>query len=206
MSLQVRFALKRGDFALSIDHEFSADGITGVFGRSGCGKTTLLRVIAGFEPEIKAVVKFGNVVWQDENTFIPPHERNIAYVFQQAALFEHLSVQENIQYAYKRTPEDKRRIELNQVIEWFGIEHVLTRSTRTLSGGEKQRVALARALAMSPDWVLMDEPLSALDDESKQAIMDICVDLMDKKFLTGLYVSHTDSELNQLTDKRIVIG
>ncbi len=205
MSIEVKFELKRRNFSLEVHTTFSESGITALFGPSGSGKTTLLRCIAGLEPSVMGRLRVGETVWQDETKriFVPPHQRPIGYVFQGAALFPHLSVRGNLEFAFKRVRE--QRISFDQAVALTGIGHLLERRTNNLSGGERQRVALARALLTSPELLLMDEPLAALDRESKAQLMPYIEQLHETLSIPILYVSHSIEEVAHLADQMVLL-
>lgn len=191
-------------FSLDLDLELPSRGVTALFGHSGSGKTTALRCIAGLH-RAEGHVRIGDLVWQDTNTFIPVHQRPLAYVFQEASLFNHMSVQQNIEYGYRRIAETERRIEIKQAIEWLGISELLSRTPDRLSGGERQRVAIARALLTSPRILLMDEPLSALDHASKREILPYLEELHDALEIPVLYVTHSPDEVAHLADHLVLM-
>ncbi|PXX93412.1 molybdenum ABC transporter ATP-binding protein [Marinobacter vulgaris] len=186
-------------FQLDVALELPGDGVTALFGHSGCGKTTLLRCIAGLQPCTGRLSVNGNV-WQDDDTSLPVHKRPLAYVFQETSLFPHLSVNGNLNYGYRRTPMAQRRIHPSQVIDWLGLSHFMDRRPERLSGGERQRVAIARALLTSPRLLLMDEPLSALDQTSKREILPYLENLRDTLDIPIIYVSHSAAEVARLAD------
>ena len=205
MTIEVRFQIHRGDFVLDVDLTIPARGVTAVFGPSGCGKTTLLRAIAGLEQCRGGFLQVGEMLWQDGNRFIPPHKRPLGYVFQEASLFEHLTVQGNLEYGVKRIPEAERKVSMGKAIELLGIGHLLERRPDRLSGGERQRVAIARALAVSPGILLMDEPLAALDLARKQEIMPYLESLHDELDIPIIYVSHSSDEVARLADHLVLL-
>jgi molybdate transport system ATP-binding protein len=190
-------------FALDVDLRLPGRGVTALFGPSGSGKTTLLRCIAGLERPHGGLVRFKDQIWQDERQnqriWLPPHRRPLGYVFQEASLFPHLSVLDNLRYGLKRNP-DARPEGLEQAIERLGIGHLLTRRPDTLSGGERQRVGIARALAVGPQVLLMDEPLAALDLKRKREILPYLERLRDELDIPLLYVSHAPDEVARLAD------
>lgn len=203
--LQMRFRSRRGDFHLAVDLSLPATGITGVIGPSGCGKTSLLRAIAGLDRLPGGELSLGPQLWQSERHFVPPHQRRLGYVFQEASLFEHLSVRGNLEYGWRRTPERERRLHPETLIDWLNLGPLLSRPVSALSGGERQRVAIGRALAASPDLLLMDEPLSALDPASKQAILPYLERLHESLSIPVLYVSHAPEEVARLADHLVVM-
>ncbi len=203
-TLTARFKLSRPEFGLDVDLVLPGQGVTALFGHSGSGKTTLLRCIAGLE-RAEGVLQLGDAVWQDERTFVPVHKRPLAYVFQEASLFDHLSVRQNLQYGQKRVAQQERKVSLEQAIELLGIGHLLERMPARLSGGEKQRVSIARALAVSPQLLLMDEPLSALDFARKQEILPYLERLHDELDIPLIYVSHAPDEVARLADHLVAM-
>jgi molybdate transport system ATP-binding protein len=194
--------LARRDFRLDVAFEGDA-GVTALFGPSGCGKTTVIRILAGLErPESGRIVLGDTVLLDTERRVrLPPHRRRIGLVFQEGQLFPHLSVAGNLAYGRYFTPAAKRRVERDAVIEVLGIGHLLDRRPSNLSGGEKQRVAIGRALLTSPDLLLMDEPLAALDDDRKLEILPFIERLRDEFGIPIVYVSHAVEEVARLAQK-----
>ncbi len=204
-SIQAKFKLHRGDFLLDAEFSIPAKGVTALFGSSGCGKTTLLRAIAGLETAQSGFLKVGEMIWQETGYSMPPHQRPIGYVFQEASLFEHMNVQQNLEYGLKRLPEKERKVSLHDAIELLGIGNLLRRKPHSLSGGEKQRVAIARALAVSPQLLLMDEPLAALDQNRKMEVLPYIQSLHKELDIPVIYVSHSLEEVAQLADHLILM-
>ena len=184
-----------------------ARGVSALFGPSGCGKTTLLRCLAGLERAPGGRVVVDGEVWQDEaaGVFVPTHRRAIGVVFQEASLFDHLSVRANVEFGWKRLAPSERRVSLDEAVAWTGIESMLQRSTAGLSGGERQRVAIARALAVSPRLLLMDEPLAALDAARKAEILPAIERLNALSGITIVYVSHAIAEVARLADHVVLM-
>lgn len=206
-SIEARFQLPFPGFALEVDLQLPGVGVTALFGHSGSGKTTLLRCIAGLERAPQGYLQVGGVLWQDsaQGFFLPTHRRPLGYVFQEASLFPHLSVRRNLEYGQKRVPAADRRIALEQALDLLGIGHLLERMPDRLSGGERQRVAIARALALSPQVLLMDEPLAALDLQRKQEILPFLIRLHNELAMPILYVTHSPEEVIQLADHLVVL-
>jgi molybdate transport system ATP-binding protein len=201
--IQARFQLDWPSFQLDVDLDLPSHGITAFFGSSGSGKTTLLRCIAGLERAAGQLIVNGEV-WQDERRFLATHKRALGYVFQEASLFAHLSVLGNLRYGLKRIPA-KQQVNLEQAIELLGIGHLLERKPERLSGGERSRVGIARALALSPDILLMDEPLAALDVQRKQEILPYLERLHEALRIPVLYISHSPDEVARLADHLVVM-
>ena len=200
--ITARFRAHLGKFAL--DAEFSAPGkgVTALFGHSGSGKTTLLRCIAGLEQGNAGFLQVNGDVWRDDSKgiMLPVHCRPLGYVFQEASLFPHLSVKRNLEYGFKRISPKDRQVSFSDAVELVGISSLLDRSPGRLSGGERQRVAIARALLTSPRLLLMDEPLSALDEQSKRDILPYLERLHTELSVPVIYVSHSLKEVTRLAD------
>ena len=206
--ISVRYSGVLGSFKLDVDFETPMRGITALFGPSGCGKTTILRCVAGLN-RLPGRLVVGGEVWQDDASgkSLEPHERPVGYVFQEASLFAHLSVRENLRYGYRRALKKgaAKRFRLDEVVELLGIGHLLDRATGELSGGERQRVALGRAFLTQPRLFLMDEPLSALDRMTKEEILPYFEALRASTSVPTLYVSHDISEIERLADHMVLL-
>jgi molybdate transport system ATP-binding protein len=207
MSISARFELALGDFRLDAAFEAPGRGVTALFGPSGSGKTTLLRCLAGLERASSGYLEVNGEIWQDDSRDIclPTHRRPLGYVFQEASLFPHLDVRRNLEYGWKRIPAVQRRVGFEQAVELTGIGHLLERNPARLSGGERQRAAIARALLVSPDLLLMDEPLAALDMASKRDILPYLERLHDELSIPVLYVSHSPDEVARLADYMVLV-
>jgi molybdate transport system ATP-binding protein len=202
MTLQIEVRLRYGKgFELRVDNEFSLQGVTALFGRSGCGKTTLLRIIAGLERVQGATVRFGDCYWQQGSDFVPLLKRRIGLVFQEHSLLPHLSVRSNLLYGYTRTPEALRRLHPPDVTGMLGINDLLERRIDQLSGGQRQRVSLGRALLISPQLLLLDEPLAALDTQTKREIMPFLSRMAAQSGVPIIMVSHAPDEVQRLADR-----
>ena len=187
---------------MDVDIQLPPQGVTVLFGASGSGKTSCLRVLAGLEPHATGHIRIAGDVWQDsaKGIFVPTHLRAVGYVFQEASLLSHLNVERNLKYGFQRTPPAQRRHGWDQGLELLGIAHLLQRMPHTLSGGERQRVAIARALAASPRVLLMDEPLAALDAQRKAEVLPWLEQLHTEVDLPVVYVTHAPDELTRLAD------
>ncbi len=205
-SITARFAVRYATgFALDVDLELPARGITGIFGHSGCGKTTLLRCIAGLQTPDRGNLNVGSEIWQDETVFLPPHKRAVGYVFQEHSLFPHLNARKNLEYALKRAWPSAQPARFDQIVALLDIESILERYPRQLSGGESQRVAIARALLINPKLLLMDEPLSSLDLPRKQEILPYLERLRENLAIPVLYISHAADEVARLADHLVIV-
>ncbi len=203
--INARFMLQLNDFTLDASFNVPATGVTALFGPSGSGKTTLLRCIAGLE-HAAGSLHVNGATWQNDTIFMPTHKRPLGYVFQEASLFPHLSVRANLEYGYKRIRPAERKVPLEQVVEWLGLNRIVERvDPAQLSGGERQRVAIGRALLTSPRILLMDEPLSALDTASRHEILPYLERLHRELNIPVLYVSHALDEVARLADHLVLL-
>ncbi len=202
-AIALRFSLDFPDFSMRVDTEIPAAGVTALLGESGSGKSSLLQVLAGTLRPSEARIKFGQSIWQDDGRgiFVPPHLREIGFVYQEVLLFPHLNVRQNIEFGLARTqtppPIEKRE----HWIELLGIGHLLKRGTRNLSGGEAQRVGIARALFRNPKLLLMDEPLSSLDERRKNELLPMLETLHREMEIPIIYVSHSILEVRRLAQR-----
>ena len=184
--LEVDVNIKRGDFLA-------------ITGESGSGKTTFLRILAGLE-RAEGEIVVGNEIWQTKNKFLPPQKREIGFVFQDYALFNHLNVIENLLYVKKDLGFAKKLLKL------AGIESLANRKPSTLSGGQKQRVAIARALMRKPKLLLLDEPFSALDEKRRGTLQDILFNFHKEFNLTTIMVTHSKEEIYKLSNKILILN
>lgn len=207
MSISVRIRHDFGGFELAADFAIEKPGITALFGPSGSGKTSIVNVIAGLlRPQHGTIVIGGETVLDTQSgTFVPPQLRRIGYVFQDARLFPHMSVERNLRFGWRRAPIPAEESEFAHIVSLLGLETLLARRPSKLSGGEKNRVALGRALLSSPRVLLLDEPLAALDAARKAEILPYLERLRDEAKLPMLYVSHSLDEVAQLADSVIVM-
>ena len=192
-------------FALDVDLALPGKGITAVFGESGSGKTTLLRCMAGLEPGVVGTLNVSGEVWQDGGRFVPTHERQLGYVFQESSLLPHLTAQENLHYGMRRSKNGKMAAQYEHIVSLMGIERLLSRLPHRLSGGERQRVAIARALLIGPRLLLMDEPLASLDTARRQEILPYLEKLQEEFDIPIVYVTHSVDEVARLADHLVVL-
>ncbi len=205
MSIQARFTVNHPGFSLDVALDLPGRGVSALFGPSGCGKTTVLRCMAGLHRAHQGRLSVNGHTWQDEGRFLAPHQRPVGYVFQDASLFGHMSVQQNLGYGQSRVPQAQRRVGFEHVVALLGLGHLLARMPAGLSGGERQRVAIARALLTSPRLLLMDEPLAALDQARKHDILPYLERLHDELDMPVVYVSHAPDEVARLADHLVVL-
>jgi molybdate transport system ATP-binding protein len=195
--ITARFTGTLGAFGLNAALDIPATGITGLFGPSGSGKTTLLRCLAGLTRLSGATLSVGGEIWQSETVFLPPYQRALGYVFQDARLFPHLTVRGNLRFGLKRA-KGPPAIAEDDVIDFLGLTPLLNRAPTALSGGERQRVAIGRALLTQPRLLLLDEPLSALDHETAAEILPRLRALSARFGVPALFVSHQLDELERV--------
>ncbi|RDJ21256.1 molybdenum ABC transporter ATP-binding protein [Bosea caraganae] len=205
--LDIAVEHKLGSFTL--DASFTSDGrLTALFGRSGSGKTSLVNVIGGLiRPQVGHVIVDGQVLVDTRRgIFVPKHRRRIGYVFQEARLFPHLTVRQNLLFGRWFTPKaETDGKDLPAVLDLLGIGHLLDRRPTGLSGGEKQRVAIGRALLARPRLLLMDEPLASLDEARKAEILPYIERLRDEMAIPIVYVSHSAAEVARLATTLAIV-
>jgi molybdate transport system ATP-binding protein len=204
--LKVDIAKQLGEFTL--EASFTSEGrVTGLFGASGAGKTSLINIIAGLLKPDRGVVTLDGEVLDDTaaHVHIPPYRRRIGYVFQDARLFPHLNVRENLDYGRRMNGLAEDPAQHRRVVDLLDIGALLDRRPGKLSGGERQRVAFGRALLSKPRLLLLDEPLGALDEGRKLEILPYLVRLRDEAGIPMVYVSHDAAELRQLATQIVML-
>lgn len=204
-SINVRLAGRLGAFTLDVAFQAPMHGVTALFGPSGCGKTSILRSIAGLH-RIPGEIAVAGEIWQNARQFRPPHKRAIGYIFQEASLFQHLSVRQNLSYGERRAQHSPQQIRFDDVVELLGLARLLDRHPMHLSGGERQRVAIGRALLSQPRLLLMDEPLSALDRMARDEILPYFESLHANLSLPIILVSHDIAEVERLADQLVALN
>ena len=204
--IELSLKLLRGGeagFDLSVDLTLPSAGTTVIFGPSGGGKTTILRAIAGLEPDVKGHIRIKQQTWQAPGVFVPAHQRRVGFVFQHSALLPHLSVEQNLRYGWQRV--GGTAAEYAQCVEQLDLAPLLQRAIGQLSGGERQRVALGRALLTRPDILLLDEPLAALDAARRSEILGVLERLKQNTTIPFLYVTHAVDEMSRLADYLVLM-
>jgi molybdate transport system ATP-binding protein len=195
-----------GEFRLAVS--FTSNGlVTGLFGNSGAGKTSIINMIAGLIRPDRGRISLDGEILDDtaSGLHVPPHRRRIGYVFQDARLFPHLSVRQNLDYGRRMNGFEPDAAAETRTIDLLDIGHLLDRRPAQLSGGERQRVALGRALLAKPKLLLLDEPLGALDDERKAEILPYFVRLRDEASVPMVLVSHDANEVRQLATNVVIL-
>ena len=192
-------------FRLQVNCELPDTGVTAIYGPSGSGKSTLLDCVAGLRrPASGGLVRFRSEKWMTGDTFVPPWQRRVGYVFQNARLFPHLKVQQNLDYAFSRRAHTDGP-GMQQVTRWLELEDLLQRSPAGLSAGQQQRVAIGRALLSAPQLLLLDEPLANLDHDASQQCLLYLQRLTQELKLPILFVSHDIEEVSQLADYLVLL-
>jgi molybdate transport system ATP-binding protein len=207
--MEIRMVVEKsfGKFALAADFTISGKQI-GIFGESGSGKSTLVGLLAGIHhPDRGEVFLDGECLFSSiKRINVPAEQRRIAMVFQHPNLFPHLSVRSNLLYGFKRCAENNRSIGLESLVGVLKLENLLQRGVNNLSGGEKQRVSLGRAILANPRLLLMDEPLSALDDTLKLQIIPYLKIVSEQFRIPYLFISHSLVEMRLMTDQVLVVA
>ncbi|HEE6027603.1 ATP-binding cassette domain-containing protein [Acinetobacter baumannii] len=201
MLIDCRFELHMGQF--HIEPSFQSDAsVIGLFGASGSGKTSILHAIAGLNTPRSGIIKIQGQTWfdSDQKINVSTQKRHVGLVFQDAQLFPHKTVKQNLLFGFKHFSQQERHFEADYIIELLKLGHLLQRMPIKLSGGEKQRVALGRALLYSPKLLLLDEPLSALDANHKAEIIPFFQKVKEEIKIPMIYVSHDIQEIKQLTE------
>ena len=203
--MRVNLQLRQGTCCIDVAFQSDENGITALFGPSGAGKSSIINMVAGLQkPDSGTVFIRGRCLFDStQGINLPPEKRNVGYVFQEGFLFPHLSVGGNLLYGRHRNQAGDTGIDFDHVVNLLGIQHLLTRKPRTLSGGEKQRAAFGRAVLSNPDILLMDEPLASLDDARKAEMLPFIGGLSVRFNIPILYVSHSLEEILTLTNNII---
>jgi len=193
-----------GELPLDVSFTIEKGQFLAIYGNSGAGKTTLLRILAGLTQAEKTHIEVGAEIWDDSSKKIhlPIQNRSIGFVFQDFALFPNLTVKENLEFALQKGDDSKI---ISELIELMELQSLQNSKPQNLSGGQKQRVALARAIVRKPKILLLDEPLSALDDDMRFKLQDYILKIHQKYQLTTLMITHSIPEIFKLSDKVIIL-
>jgi molybdate transport system ATP-binding protein len=193
------------DFTLQLQTQTPLRGVTALFGSSGSGKTSLLRLLTGLEPAATGSITVGGTIWQQTNFKLPPEQRAIGMVSQHDSLLPHLSVLQNLLYGYNRTAPALRQMSVAVIVELLSLPPLLQRMPQQLSGGQKQRVALGRALLRQPKLLLLDEPFSALDQTGRQELLPYLQRVLQTLAIPVILVSHQLEDVAQLADQLLLL-
>ncbi len=202
-AIEAQLTLNRDGFQLEAQLTIAAAGITALFGPSGAGKTTLLRALAGLE-HASGTLRVDGEIWQENDTFLPPHKRAVGYVFQESSLFDHLPVQANLEYGFKRAAGSSP-LTFDAAVELLSLATLLNKYPAELSGGERKRTAIARALLRNPRVMLLDEPLASLDIHHQREVLPFLERLHKETAMPMLYVSHSPDEIARIADHLILM-
>ena len=197
--LKCDFQYQYADFILNVELEMQQQ-LLGIIGASGSGKSTLLKNIVGLLQPQEGSIQFNNRILLDttRQIHVPMHQRKIALIFQNALLFPHMNVQQNLRYAEKWVVKSERKFQFDEIVDLLELKPLIQRKAHQLSGGEAQRVSIGRALLSSPNLLLLDEPLTGLDSKLKQQILPFLKRMKQELNLPMIYVTHHMQELEYL--------
>ena len=197
--LKCDFQYQHADFILNVELEVQQQ-LLGIVGASGSGKSTLLKSIVGLIQPQQGWIQFNNRILLDtqRQIHVPMHQRKIALIFQNALLFPHMNVQQNLRYAEKWVVKSERKFQFDEIVDLLELKPLIQRKAHQLSGGEAQRVSIGRALLSSPNLLLLDEPLTGLDSKLKQQILPFLKRMKQELNLPMIYVTHHMQELEYL--------
>jgi molybdate transport system ATP-binding protein len=205
VQLHVDVTKKLGAFELRADFAVSHDKV-GIFGPSGSGKSTLVSMIAGLQDPDNGTIQLDGRTLFDRTTNLPPEHRHIGIVFQQAQLFPHLTVRGNLLYGRRRRPPTERKVDFDRLVDVLQIGGLLERGVRRLSGGEKQRVAIGRAVLSNPRLLLLDEPLSSIDDSLRFQLMPFLKAACETFRIPYIFISHSLVEMRLMSERVVVFA
>ena len=206
-TMLVKISGRLEDFEIEFHHDFNSKGITVLYGPNGSGKSTIISAIAGFTNNLNINVTLNDIILEGKKK-VPPHKRSIGTMFQHPILFEHLNVNDNLDFALSRSTrnhKNKIKIKKEDLIASLELIQLLKRNPNNLSGGEKLRVALARTLLTQPDYLLLDEPMSDIDIRYKAKLLFFLKNINKEFKIPILYVSHSVEEISQIADQIILI-
>ncbi len=204
ISIEKKLNAASGPMLLQLQCQLESGAFATLYGKSGAGKTSILRILAGLLPPEKGQIVVNGSTWLDTEKGInlPPQKRKVGFVFQDYALFPNMTVQENLCFALEKGQDQGI---IKNLVEMMELGELQFRKPTTLSGGQKQRVALARALVQKPDLLLLDEPLSALDQEMRQKLQQYILQVHQEYNFTALLVSHDKSEILKMSNNLLVL-
>lgn len=204
-NLHFKYKNSKEDNIRDFNIEINKGEIVSILGQSGSGKSTVLRIIAGLESGYKGKITIAENVVFDENTFVDPEKRGVGMVFQDYALFPHMSVAKNIMFGLKNMEKKKKEQRVIEVLKLVNLEEYKDKYPYELSGGQQQRIAIARALAPRPSILLLDEPFSNLDAHLQEKIRTELKEIIQKANITSIFVTHDKEDAKALADKVVVL-
>lgn len=189
-----------------VDLQVYKDEVVCLFGKNGCGKTTLLRLIAGFEKVQEGEIFISDKCVGSKSTHKKPYDRQVGLVYQNLALFPHLTVEENILFGLKKWNQKYRKEKLESILNIFKLGKQRGKYSSELSGGEKQRLAIARSLAAEPQFLMLDEPFSQLDVNLRCELACELKAILKEKKIPTLFVTHQIEEAQALSDRAVILS
>lgn len=204
-NLHFKYKNSKEDNIKDFNIEINKGEIVSILGQSGSGKSTVLRIIAGLESGYKGRITINENVVYDENTFVDSEKRGVGMVFQDYALFPHMSVAKNIMFGLKKMEKKKKEQRVIEMLKLVNLEEYKDKYPYELSGGQQQRVAIARALAPRPSILLLDEPFSNLDAHLQVKIRTELKEIIQKANITSIFVTHDKEDAKALADKVVVL-
>lgn len=204
-NLHFKYKNSKVDSIKNFNIDINKGEIVSILGESGSGKSTVLRVVAGLEEAYKGRITIANNIVYDDNYFVEPEKRGIGMVFQDYALFPHMTVAKNIMFGIKKMNKSDREERMMDMLKLVNLEEYKDKYPYELSGGQQQRIAIARALAPNPSILLLDEPFSNLDANLKERIRNELKEIIQKADITSIFVTHDIEDAKALADKVIII-
>ncbi|MGB5822947.1 MAG: ABC transporter ATP-binding protein [Proteocatella sp.] len=204
--LSFRYKNSKVDNLKGLDISIEKGEILGILGESGSGKSTVLRILSGLEVASGGSIEIGKDVIFNENTWVPPEKRGIGMVFQDYALFPHMTVAKNIMFGLTKMSKGEKQSKMLEILELVGLTDHKHKYPHELSGGQQQRVAIARAIAPSPSILLLDEPFSNLDANLQEQIRDDLNSILKKANITSILVTHDKEDVKTIADKVVVLN
>jgi iron(III) transport system ATP-binding protein len=204
-NLHFKYKNSKEDNIKDFNIEINKGEIVSILGQSGSGKSTVLRIIAGLESGYKGKITIAENVVYDEKNFVEPEKRGVGMVFQDYALFPHMTVAKNIMFGLKKMDKKQKEQRVIEMLKLVNLEEYKDKYPYELSGGQQQRIAIARALAPRPSILLLDEPFSNLDAHLQEKIRTELKEIIQKANITSIFVTHDKEDAKALADKVVVL-
>jgi iron(III) transport system ATP-binding protein len=205
-NLKFRYKNSKEDVIKDFSIDIHKGDILSILGESGSGKSTILRIISGLEIPTNGEIKINEITLVDSNNFLPPEARGVGMVFQDYALFPHMTVSQNIKFGLRKLSKREKDARLNKVLELVNLGEYKERYPYELSGGQQQRVALARAIAPKPSVLLLDEPFSNLDSNLKNKIRSELKSILNETGITSVFVTHDKEDAISIANRVIILN